>query len=102
MRTSSRNLAEDGRQVDRAPKDVRGLVRWAVVLYRESLAVALSLGVEDTRLPHFVAEAAAAIPYRRTHGAARGCSLRQKRSFICTSLDHSFAKARTQVDRYRS
>lgn len=44
-----------------ATDDVRGFVRWAAERYGNRLALALSLGVEDAILLHFLDEAAAAL-----------------------------------------
>lgn len=42
--------------------DAEATVRWAVDRYRDRLALALSLGIEDTLLLHLVADAARSLP----------------------------------------
>ncbi len=47
-----------------APDDVRGVIRWATERFGDRLALALSLGIEDTIMLHLLDEAAAAVGVR--------------------------------------
>ena len=62
--TIDANITDELSRVEAAtsPADAAAVVAWAVDRFRSRLALALSLGIEDTLLLHLVAEAARTLP----------------------------------------